>query len=52
MAKRRTRLVTIAELPAGRRDRDEDVLPALVTAGALMWPSPTASCRRSNAASY
>ena len=36
MAKRRTHSVTIAELPAGGRDRDEDVLQALVTAGALV----------------
>ena len=28
--------ITIAELPAGRRDRDEDMLQALVTAGALV----------------
>ena len=36
MAKRPTHSITIAELPAGRRDRDEDMLQALVTAGALV----------------
>ena len=32
----RPHAITIAELPAGRRDRDEDMLQALVTAGALV----------------
>ena len=36
MAKRPTHSITIAELPAGRRDPDEDMLQALVTAGALV----------------
>ena len=36
MANRRTDSITIAELPAGCRDRDEDMLQALVTAGALV----------------
>ena len=34
MANTRPHAITIAELPAGRRDRDEDMLQALVTAGA------------------
>ena len=36
MADKPTYSITIAELPAGRRDRDEDMLQALVTAGALV----------------
>ncbi len=36
MANRRTDSITIAELPAGCRDRDEDMLQGLVTAGALV----------------
>jgi len=36
MANRRPHAITIAELPAGRHDRDEDMLQALVTAGALV----------------
>ena len=50
MAKRPTHSITIAELPAGRRDPDEDMLQALVTAGRLLR-SPTVSWRRSNEAS-
>ena len=36
MADRPTYSTAIAELRAGRRDRDEDMLQALVTAGALV----------------
>ena len=36
MTNRRIHSPTIAELPAGPRDRDEDILQALVTAGALV----------------
>jgi hypothetical protein len=36
MANKRTPSITVAEFPAGRRDSDEDMLQALVTAGAFM----------------